>query len=431
MKLKHIYLLFCILSLLNCNKGSDTDEDIIIEEPTIEEPISSTLQVQDIHANSIKIIGELTSIGGYTILNHGFALGTNTEPTVNDISVSLGPNDVLGEFEHNFESLEPNTEYYIRTFLEYGNNIIKYGNTLSFSTLESNFWIEKTPILGGYLAGAVSFTLNDELFVGLGFHEFRTNTFKKYNYQSDSWSEVAPLPSNPRTGSISFGIGNYGYVGLGRYTTSSGFNYPNDIWRYNPNTHTWTSMANFPGEPRAFSTCFVIAEKAYVAGDELWEYDTNTNTWTQKADFPGVCSHRAVSFSINNKGYVGLGWNGGDSCNDFWEYDPATNSWTQKQSLPGNPRHSAISFSLMEKGYIGCGVNQAWGNSQYLTDFWKYEPASDSWIQLNTTFPGMGRNDMIAGVINDKIIMGLGANLISGPPDSRFDDIWEFILETN
>ncbi len=432
MNLKKINLLFFSLLLLNCNNDNAPNEEIILEEPT-----NSTLQVQDLHTYSAKIIGELISFGDYNTINHGFVLARNPEPTIDNISISLGSIDVLGEFHHSFENLDPNTDYYVRSFIEYGDNFIKYGNTLTFRTLATNVWIEKSPILEGYRAGAVSFVVNDRLFIGSGFHDIVTNTFSEYDYQNNSWAEISSLPSNPRTNAISFGIGDYGYVGLGLDNTS-GFNYLNDLWRYNPTTNRWTIMANFPGEARAFSTCFVIEEKAYVTGGstgnhfDLWEYDSASNIWTQKADYPGVCNTRGNSFSLNNKGYVGFGWNGAISCNELWEYNPSTDSWTQKQNFPGSPRHSAISFSLIDKGYIACGVKQGGGNStEYLTDFWEYEPITDSWSQIDTSFPGKGRNEMIVGVIENKVIIGLGANSTVHFPSARFDDIWEYALEIN
>jgi N-acetylneuraminic acid mutarotase len=300
---------------------------------------------------------------------------------------------------------------------------------------ETNKWIEKAKFSGGYLSDAVSFIIDDKLFVGTGVHDNYVNYFYVYNYEDNSWGAITSLPSDPRANAISFSIGKYGYVGLGTSCIGSGIcthYYYNDLWRYNPENEGWTRMADFPGTARAFSTCFVIDDKAYVTGgsklgdNDLWEYNSSTDAWTKKTDYPGGCSSRAVSFSLNNKGYVGFGWSDG-ACKDFWEYDPLKDTWIENAQFPGEARYGAVAFSFMGKGYLACGINQDFNGYNYLTDFWEYDYINDSWIQINTNYPGEGRINMIAGVIENKIIMGLGAGKEGG--GNRVDDIWEYTPE--
>jgi N-acetylneuraminic acid mutarotase len=95
--------------------------------------------------------------------------------------------------------------------------------------------------------------------------------------------------------------------------------------------------------------------------------------------------------------------------------------------FPGEARYGTVTFSFMGKGYLACGINQDFNRYNYLTDFWEYDYINDSWIQINTNYPGEGRINMIAGVIENKIIMGLGAGKDGG--GNRLDDIWEYTPE--
>ncbi|MGB3080649.1 MAG: T9SS type A sorting domain-containing protein [Saprospiraceae bacterium] len=182
---------------------------------------------------------------------------------------------------------------------------------------------------------------------------------------------------------------------------------------------TWTQKANFGGLPRECGVAFSIGNKGYMGlGDyslssDWWEYNPLTNLWTQKANFGGGVRGRAVGFSIGNKGYVGTGWHGSntdpDLTNDFWEYDPVTNIWTEKADLGGAPRQEAIGFSIGNYGYIGTGKGSSSNGGVFSTsDFWKYDPATDSWNQI-TTFSIYGSYAAVGFSIGNKGYLGTGA----------------------
>lgn len=429
MKTHYLYLALIFLFILSCSKENES----IVEDPEdLTYPEVLIKEIKDVSLHSAIVTGEIIKLGDYDIIDHGFVLSKQSEPSLSDNQISLGSIDHLGVFQGTYDNLDQNTNYFVRSFVTYDSDKTIYGDTLSFKTLESNIWVEKSSYSGGHLSRAVSFVIDDQLFVGTGISNSYVNYFYKYNYDNNSWESISDLPSTERANAISFAIGNYGYVGLG-YKYDGTHNYYNDIWRYDPLNDSWSNMAEFPGTPRAYSTCFVIDDKAYVTGgssygdNDLWEYNSSTDTWTKKADYPGGCSSKGASFSLNNKGYVGFGWLGG-TCNDFWEYDPLTDAWIEKENFPGEPRYGAIGFSLLEKGYLACGINQD-NNYNFLTDFWEYDHVNDTWTQINTSYPGKGRIHMIVGVIDNKIITGLGTNNIAGGPGNRFDDIWEYIPE--
>lgn len=307
-----------------------------------------------------------------------------------------------------------------------------------------NSWKSLAKFPAGSLSEAVSFTVGENLFVGTGLtgvsssnlNNNYVNKFYVFSTDENSWNAIASLPSDIRANAISFSIGSYGYVGLGMNCLGTGncaYSYFNDLWRYDPANDSWAQMADFPGTPRAYATSFVIGEKAYVMGgstidqSELWEYNSKSNEWMKKSDYPGICNSRAVSFSLDGLGYVGLGMGRRFSSNEFWEYNPITDTWIEKQEFPGEARYDASAFSFMGKGYLACGIYQESTDHKYLTDIWVYDNANDVWTQVNTIYPGMGRLNLIGGVIDSRLILGLGSDNYFARPSDGIDDIWEYL----
>ncbi len=189
----------------------------------------------------------------------------------------------------------------------------------------------------------------------------------------------------------------------------------------------WVRTTPFKGSRRSGAVVFTIDNKAYIAlgynGDQyftdVYEYDLSLGFWKTKAPFPGTPRERAVAFSIGGKGYIGTGYNRDEDkeeLGDFWEYDPATDTWTQLNDFGGSARYNAVGFSIGGKGYVGTGND----GSNYNGDFWEYNPADDSWNEI-ISYPGNKREESTAFVINDKAYICTGRN--NGVTDI---DFWEF-----
>ncbi|TSA31777.1 MAG: T9SS C-terminal target domain-containing protein [Porphyromonadaceae bacterium] len=101
------------------------------------------------------------------------------------------------------------------------------------------------------------------------------------------------------------------------------------------------------------------------------------NSWTSKAGSP-VERERATAFTIGNYGYVGTGVGGGRLRNDFWRYDPETDTWSEIDTMPTLGRRGAFSFPINNRGYVGGGVNE---NSLTDDEFWEYDPAQSKWLR--------------------------------------------------
>ncbi|WP_460761048.1 Kelch repeat-containing protein [Niabella terrae] len=258
-----------------------------------------------------------------------------------------------------------------------------------------------------------------------------------------NWKVSYEFEGVGRTDAVSFTIGEEVYVGLG-YNGSLGSNSADrltDFWAFQKSNGTWKKVANFPGKARNAAVAFVIDGIAYVGTgydgttrlNDFWAYHPATNSWHQIADFGGSARYGAVAFAIGGTGYVATG-NDGNYLKDLWAYNPTSNSWTQKASLAGSKRQDAVAFVHNEKAYIVTGTN----NASLLTDFYYYDPATDAWTRLRNINSsnddedydddygsGITRSNAAVFVLNNK------AYLCCGTISGNTGTVWEYNIDTD
>lgn len=188
----------------------------------------------------------------------------------------------------------------------------------------------------------------------------------------------------------------------------------------------WIQKADFGGEARHRTTMLTIGNKIYTglghyngAGpnilfDDWWEYDPATNAWTQKADYAGGICYHAAGFVINNIGYVGTGRtspSGSTLVKDFFKYNPATNTWTQLQDFPGAGRRGAVGFAINGFGYIGTGSGYS--------DFYRFNPTTETWSPI-PSIPNGGRISAVGFELDGFGYVGTGYNYNVGYSTTDF-----------
>ncbi len=197
----------------------------------------------------------------------------------------------------------------------------------------------------------------------------------------------------------------------------------------------WTknTTSTYKGSPRGGAVSFVIGNFAYVGtgfdGDdclnEFYKFSIATMNWEKISDFPGVARQEAVAFTATvngqEKAYVGTGLDdNGDRLSDFYEFDPATDTWNPTAiEFPGGKRQGAISFSINGIGYVGTGYGFRDGKDRnYLNDLYKFE--NGVWSS-DIGFPGEKSASAATFVINNK------AYVVSGTTGGRrIEDVWEY-----
>lgn len=129
--------------------------------------------------------------------------------------------------------------------------------------------------------------------------------------------------------------------------------------------------------------------------------------WIQRASFGGEARHRCTAFSVGNKGYIGGGHiNSGVSKThaDWWQYDPASDTWMQIADFGGGPRYHSSAFGIGEFGYVGLGED---ANDNYYNDFWRYIPQINIWEPIED-YPGLPRRGAASFVLNGRGYVGTG-----------------------
>ena len=150
------------------------------------------------------------------------------------------------------------------------------------------------------------------------------------------------------------------------------------------------------------------------------------NSWTQTISIGGTKRQGATSFVINGIAYVCCGQNNGEYVDDFWKFDPSTESWTQLRDISDSSdedydddytitRTNGVAFVIDGAAYLTCGES-----GSIRSDTWKYYPATDLWENV-AKFKGTARTATASFSSGEK------GFVVSGKSGTtQFDDIWEF-----
>lgn len=95
-----------------------------------------TEPVETVYIDGAVVYGEIIDLGEDEMLDdHGFCWSSVDEsPTVSDPHTNLGSSELLGFYTSAILGLNANTEYFVRSFVSDGSEIL-YGNSESFTTL--------------------------------------------------------------------------------------------------------------------------------------------------------------------------------------------------------------------------------------------------------------------------------------------------------
>jgi hypothetical protein len=226
------------------------------------------------------------------------------------------------------------------------------------------------------------------------------------------------FPGTLRRGAIGFSINNFLFVGLGSSQVGQKLT---DFWKYNSIDDTWSRIADFPGVGRFGATTFVVNGRGYVYGsgllNELWEYDPPADSWIQKNDFPGAARSNATAFAINGIVYMGMG---SPDKKDFWAYNPANDSWIRKADFPGEASAGAGSFVIGQTGYVTGG----WTSPDNTAHLFVYNPATNTWNQesLLLSFSTAGFDRCIGFSINGTGYIASQGNIYQYIPNVPYGD---------
>jgi N-acetylneuraminic acid mutarotase len=313
-----------------------------------------------------------------------------------------------------------------------------------FSLAVSAQWVQKANFPGTARAKAVSFTINNKVYVmgGVSNSSVILHDFWEYDISSDTWTAKPAFPGPERYGASSFVVNNKGYIATG----GNDFGYLDDLWQYDPSAGSWIQRTGLPvgsaqhENQRREAFAFSIGSKGYLGGgdgfvfgansttnyafSDLWEYNPLNDSWTSKAGIPDFLGRNmSIGCALNNKGYVGLGCDVWQATNQtsFWEYDPALDSWTAKANFPTNFTVDAGALVLDSELYVIGGVNIntiALSNQVY-----KYSPSANTW----TALPSFNGNAIAGQVTSSAATEAFAGTGYNGSIVAR-NDWWEFAV---
>ena len=146
-------------------------------------------------------------------------------------------------------------------------------------------------------------------------------------------------------------------------------------------------------------------------------------SWLRLADYPGLGKGGLGAVSIGNYAYVGLGTAGNSlGRTDWYQYDPSSDTWTQMASCPSALGiYSVVSLSIAGKAYIiTAALTTGLSNAN-----WEYDPVSNTWT-ARANFPGVARTNCAGFVIGTKGYVGTGYG-----GGTTHNDFYEYDQPTN
>lgn len=190
---------------------------------------------------------------------------------------------------------------------------------LSTSPVPNRFGLSAFALGGNAYFGTGLSTLPDEN----GNYPFFKD-FWKYDPIQNEWTQVADYPGEARAGAISFVIGSNAYVGLGFLRKAPPIF--NDLYSYDAITGTWDRMADLPITSAIGVIQFSSEIKGYVGLPQnktglLFEYSPTDDAWRNVKPFPIENLVDSRSFLLNNRNFVVGGWIT-DHSKQVWEFLP-------------------------------------------------------------------------------------------------------------
>jgi DNA-binding CsgD family transcriptional regulator/N-acetylneuraminic acid mutarotase len=258
------------------------------------------------------------------------------------------------------------------------------------SRTSSTRWITHTP-LPGRRAGLALASFNQQLFAigGVKDNNQATRLVEIYNPETEVWSEGTSKPT--ATTDISGAILN-GKIYIPGGCTDRG-KAVNTLEIYDPESDSWTEGASLP-EGRCGYGLVAFQGKLYLFGgwngdsfeDTIFTFTPEKDNWAvleQKMPQPlGYIGAAALDDAI----YIVGGYDGENEFGATYAFTPGTGAWQEKSPL--HERRGGLGLVSHNQNLyaIGGGWTRALSHAE------KYDPATDTWTNIEMPLVGQWRN---------------------------------------
>ena len=225
------------------------------------------------------------------------------------------------------------------------------------------------------------FSYKSKIYYGMmpGGSEYNETAFGAFNPATGATYNLANFPGTAVTDACFYVYGDKGYLVSGKDMHSQ--TTVNQFWEYNFATDQWTDKGSSPVGVRAGASAFVAGTKVYIGfgynyasfngtivklyKDDWLQYTPASGVTVAKADFTANNRASVKGFVVNGTVYLGFGYSGVTNYTDFWKYDPVLNVWIQKNNWPGvaGPENTIHSVAFGNKGFVVKGA---------LNSFWRF-----------------------------------------------------------
>ncbi len=263
----------------------------------------------------------------------------------------------------------------------------------------------------------MSFAIDSIIYVASGrlANEEYSSTMLRYNATNGQWTESGTIPLVPRVNGAVCTVRNAAYMGLGFTTGNIHYDEPylHDWWRYDPQTDTWHSLADFPDEHVVAAVCWTDGQTIYVGSgykgysEAIWAYDIATDSWSSAESKMPSRVMSAVSATCDGRTFYGTGFRT-HSRSGWWEWH-SDGQWESRRSVPGGGRHNAAcaatdhSIWMFGGWYYGDSLTTGYHHDDIL----RYTLEDDQWTYCGTIPCGTMENG-VACAIGNRVYFGLG-----------------------
>lgn len=259
-----------------------------------------------------------------------------------------------------------------------------------------------------------------------------------YDLAANTWTDIsAPTAPPPRSLSQLVYDPAGGKVVLFGGTSDSG-RYA-DTWAYDPVANTWADLTG-PTAPSARGVHSMVYDSdfgqivlfgGYNDTGELgdtWVYDPVASTWADlqpAGDLPSPRRAHAMAYDpVSGQMILFGGYNGSTVLNDTWAYDPATNTWTELAPAGAVPVARANHRMVYDEAAGQVIIFGGYDGQNELYDTWAYDPATNTWTDLDPLGPpppAREEHAMVYDSAGDRVIVFGGFDY---PSDRDLNDTW-------
>ena len=134
MKRKLLYQVFLVFFLIYSAQLFNACKKVDLQRTAF----VKTVAYSDVKITSATVSGQIVDLGEEQVIEYGFAYSTGGEPQISNQVAIIPGAAKLGDYSATIAGLNPNTQYFVRSYLRSNDGVLYAPSTLSFTTKPDN-----------------------------------------------------------------------------------------------------------------------------------------------------------------------------------------------------------------------------------------------------------------------------------------------------